>query len=156
LGRDALTAGRETEEIMASQAATLKYDRAENIVFMSFSVPVELSSREQIAAHFRHVVAFWRARAGGVKSYFVVNFDNVVINAAELDFYVEQTRRAHDECAIVSVRYGGSPLQRTVTRLAGMKIHRPSHIYETREEALAVVRGLKKGEIVARSAPAEK
>jgi hypothetical protein len=128
-------------------AAKLSYDRGENIVFMSFAEPEELDTREKIAAHFQRVIDFWRANAVGRKAYFVVDFENVTISASELDFYVEHTKRAHDLCAIASVRYGGNPLQRTVTRLAGMKIHRPSNIYETRDEALAVVRALKKGEL---------
>ena len=132
---------------MEIDEATLSYDRAENIVHMSFPTPVELTTHEQIAAHFERVITFWRSHARGKKSYFVVNFENVNINLNELEFYAAQTKRAHEICAIASVRYGGNPLQRTVTRLAGMKIHRPSNLYETREEALAVVRKLQKGEI---------
>ena len=48
------------------------------------------------------------------------NSKNITINIGEIEFYAEQTKRAHGECAITSVRYGGNPLQRTVTRLAGM------------------------------------
>src|SRR5262245_48421759 len=103
---------------------------------MSFPSPEELNPREEIAAHFDRVVAFWRTSAGGKRSYFVVNFENITINVGELEFYAQQTKHAHEVCAITSVRYGGNPMQRTVTRLAGMKIHRPSNIYETREEAL--------------------
>lgn len=137
---------------MAKGEATLSYDRAENIVHMSFPTPVELSTRLEIAEHFDRVIAFWRVHARGQKSYFVVNFDNVQINVDELDFYAEQTRRAHEVCALTSVRYGGSATQRTLTRLAGIKIHRPSNLYGTRAEALAVVRALKKGEILERPA----
>jgi hypothetical protein len=114
-----------------------------------------LNTREEIAAHFERVVAFWRANAGGKKSYFVVNFENVHININEIDFYSKQTQRAHAECAITSVRYGGDAMQRTVTRLAGMKVHLPSNIYETKEAALAVVRKLRAGEI-SESAPVAK
>jgi hypothetical protein len=134
---------------MSTSAVQLAYDPGENIIWMSFPSEVELNTRQQIAEHFGRVVKFWRAKAGGKKTYFVVNFDNVTINAGELEFYAEQTKRAHELCAIASVRYGGNPLQRTVTRLAGMKIHMPSNIYETREEALAVVRKLKAGELAA-------
>ncbi len=137
--------------IMAAVPASLSYDVTENIIYMAFPAPEELSTRAQIAAHFERVIAFWQANASGKKTYFVVDFENVTINVAELEFYAQQTKRAHEICAITSVRYGGNPLQRTVTRLAGMKIHRPSNIYATREEALAVVRDLRKGAIKAKS-----
>jgi hypothetical protein len=134
--------------------ASLSYDPAENIIYMTFPAPEELVTRPQIAQHFERVIAFWRQNAGEKKAYFVVDFENVTINVGELEFYAQQTKRAHELCAITSVRYGGNPLQRTVTRLAGMKIHRPSNIYETREEALAVVRELKKGAIRAKNTTA--
>jgi hypothetical protein len=127
--------------------ARLQYDRAENIVFISFDKPTELKTQDEIAAHFKKVTAFWKAHARGHKSYFVVDIDNITINMKELEFYARLTDRAHAECAITSVRYGGNPLHRTLTRLAGMKIHRPSNLYETREEAMAVVRALRAGEV---------
>src|SRR5262249_31752516 len=130
-----------------ANAATLSYDRGENIVFISFDAPLELNTRDEIAAHFKRVVDFWRSNAGGHKSYFVVDFTNITINMAEIAFYAEQTGRAQEECAITSVRYGGNPLQRTLTRLAGMRIHRPSNLYQTRDEALSVVRALRSGEV---------
>jgi hypothetical protein len=135
--------------------ASLSYDPLENIVYMSFPERAELDTRGRIADHFDRVIAFWKAKAGGKKSYFVVDFENVTIAIHELDFYAQQTKRAHEVCALASVRYGGNPLQRTVTRLAGMKIHRPSNIYETRTEALSVVRALRKGEIQAAAAEAD-
>jgi hypothetical protein len=127
---------------MPTPRAALSYDAAENIIYMSFPEPVELRTREEITGHFEHVVAFWRSHAGGKKVYFVVDFDNVIINVGELDHYAVQSKRAHDLCAIASVRYGGSSLQRTATRLAGMKIQRPSNIFETREEAIVAVRAM--------------
>jgi hypothetical protein len=129
---------------MSSSVVDLSYDLAENIVFMSFPAPLTLTTRAEIVAHFERVVAFWRGHAGGRKAYFVVDFDNISINVSELEFYAEQTKRAHQICAIASVRYGGDPLQRTATRLAGMKNQQPSNICETREEALAVVRAMKR------------
>ena len=51
------------------------------------------------------------------------------------------------QCAITIVRYGTDPLRRAATRLMALKLHLPSNIYDTREEALAVIRGLKDGSI---------
>jgi hypothetical protein len=129
---------------MPSSLVDLSYDLAENIVSMSFPAPLTLDTRPEIVAHFERVIAFWRRNAGGRKAYFVVDFDNVTINVNELDFYAEQTKRAHAICALASVRYGGAPLQRTTTRLAGIKNQQPSNICASREEALAAVRALKK------------
>jgi hypothetical protein len=129
---------------MTSSAVDLSYDAADNIVYMSCSALVALTTREEMVAHFDRVIAFWRRNAGGRKSYFVVDFDNVDINVSELDFFAEQSKRAHEICAIASVRYGGAPLQRTTARLAGMKNRQRSNICDTREQALAIVRAMKK------------
>jgi hypothetical protein len=142
---------------MSSAVVDMSYDVAENIVFMSFPHPVELNSRAEINDHFDRVIAFWRGHTAGRKAYFVVDFENITINVSELAYYAAQTKRAHEICAITSVRYGGNPLQRAATRLAGMKNQQPSNIYETREQALAAVRGLKKGAKVstARATPSK-
>lgn len=132
---------------MVGEAIQLEYEQQENILYIATVAPVELMTREEIAGHFDRVLRFWRARAGGKKCYVVVDITNFTINMAELEFYSEQARRAHDECAITSVRCGGDPLQRTLVRLGGMKIHRPSNLYRTREEALVVVRALQRGEL---------
>jgi hypothetical protein len=128
---------------MASSHVDLSYDRDENIVYMSFPVPVELRTREDIAAHFQSIIDFWRVSTVGQRCYFVVDIDNVTINAGEIDFYAQETKRAHDICAIASVRYGGNHLQRTVTRLAGMKLQQPSNIYATRGQAIAALRAMR-------------
>jgi hypothetical protein len=128
-------------------AATLSYDHWDNVVYISFDEPTELNTPAEISEHFERVVEFWRAEAGGRKSYFVVDIGNITINMAEMEHYACETDRAQAECAITSVRYGGNPLQRTLTRLAGMKIHRPSNLYQTREEALEVVQALRSGAV---------
>jgi hypothetical protein len=90
---------------MPRRQAELSYDAAENIVFIRFPEPLELDTREQITAHFERVIAFWKSHAGGTKAYFVVDFDNVTIHVGELEHYAAQSKRAHEICAIASVRY---------------------------------------------------
>ena len=126
-----------------STLVTLTYDATENVVFISFPEPTTLRTNEEIAGYFAQVVSFWRKRCLGKKAYFVVDFDNIVIDMTCMDFYAKQSKAAHEECAIASVRYGGDPLQRTAARLAGMKMHRASNICESRAEALAMVRAMK-------------
>jgi hypothetical protein len=133
--------------LMAEGAAILDYDRGENIVFIHFATPTQLKTRQQIAEHFKHVVGFWRRHAGGKRSYFVVDITNITIEMAELEFYSRETDKAHKECALTSLRYGDNVLQRAITRLAGLRIHRASNLYRTREEAVAVVRALARGKL---------
>lgn len=122
------------------------YDPMENIVYVTFP-HVHLETRAEITAHFAYVNKFWRDNCGGKKAYYVVGYDGFSISLRENEFYAEQMRPILEQCAITVVRYGGGPLQRTGARLYNMKLHAPSRLYESREEALAVVRALKAGEM---------
>jgi len=122
------------------------YDAAENIVHVRFP-KVHLETREDIRTHFDRVFGYWRDHCRGRKVYYVVNYDGFTVNLRENDFYAQQMRRIVEECAITVVRYGGDPLQRTAARLFNMKLHAPSRLYGSHEEAMAVVRALKSGEM---------
>ena len=121
------------------------YDPNENIVYVTFP-QVHLETQAEIRAHFDRVLAFWKEKCRGNKVYYVVGYDNFTVNLRENDFYAQQMRRV-SECAITIVRYGGDALQRTAARLYNMKLHAPSRLYESREEAVAVVKALKAGEM---------
>jgi hypothetical protein len=122
------------------------YDPVENIVYVTFP-HVHLETRAEITAHFAYAYEFWRDHCGGKKAYYVVGYDGFSINLRENEFYAEQMRPILEQCAITVVRYGGGPLQRTGARLYNMKLHAPSRLYDSREEAVAVVRALKAGEM---------
>jgi hypothetical protein len=133
---------------MATSGATFfqTYDPGENIVFVRFPL-VHLETAVQIREHFDRVVAFWRATCRGRKVYYVVDYDGFTVNLRENDAYAQSMKRVAEQCAITIVRYGGDSLQRTAVRLYNMKLHSPSRIYGSREEALSVVRALKAGEM---------
>jgi hypothetical protein len=126
--------------------AYLSYDAVENIVYVTFP-NVHLETQTEIREHFDRVVAFWKEKCRGRKVYYVVGYDGFSVNLRENDFYGQQMRRIVDDCAITIVRYGGDSLQRTAARLYNMKLHEPSQLYESREDAIAVVRAIKSGEM---------
>lgn len=121
------------------------YDPVENIVHVNFP-KVHLETRDEIREHFDRVVDFWRKNCRGNQVYYIVNYDNFSVSLRQNAYYAEQMQRVLD-CAITIVRYGGDPLQRTAARLYNMKLHSPSRLYESREQALAVVRALKDGDM---------
>jgi hypothetical protein len=129
----------------APVTANLKYDAADNIIYVTFPV-VHLETATQIREHFDRVVAFWKAGCRGKKAYWVVDYDGFTVNLRENDAYAQNMKRV-SECAITIVRYGGDSLQRTAVRLYNMKLHEPSRIYGSKDEALAVVRALKTGDM---------
>ncbi len=125
--------------------AAMRFDPAENIVFVWHPVPVHLGTREEIASYFQANRQFWRERCGGKKAYFVIDFDGQSTDVAHQEFYADCIRAAVDECAITVVRYGGGMLQRLAARMAATRLHMPSNVYRSREEAIAVVQALRSG-----------
>jgi len=123
-----------------------KYDEKDNVVHVTFPA-VHLETRAEIREHFDRALSFWRENCGGKKVYYVVNYDGFSVNLRENDFYAEQMKRVVETCAITVVRYGGDALQRTAARLYNMKLHSPTRLYDSREEALKVVQALKSGEM---------
>jgi hypothetical protein len=143
----------ERARVMAPKPTTFHtYDPAQNIVFVTFP-RVHLETAIQIREHFDRVIAFWKANCQNRKVYYVVDYDGFTVNLRENGSYAQNMKRVADTCAITIVRYGGDSLQRTAVRLYNMKLHSPSRIYGSREEALAVVRGLKNGELSIEDTP---
>jgi hypothetical protein len=138
---------------MASETQFHTYDPAENIVYVTFPL-VHLETRDDIRSHFARSFDFWKANCGGKKAYYVVGYDGFSVNLLENEYYAEQMRPIVEQCAITIVRYGGDALQRTGARLYNMRLHAPSRLYESREQAIEVVRALKSGSMAIEASPA--
>ncbi|WP_394831008.1 hypothetical protein LVJ94_31310 [Pendulispora rubella] len=123
------------------------YSASDAIVFVSYPPGFHLATRREIMDMFDQVVEFWQAKCRNRKVYYVVDYTNYTSNLSENDFYVTQVKRVIDQCAITIVRFGGDPLTRTGSRLRGMKLHVPTNLYATKDEALAIVHALREGRL---------
>jgi len=123
------------------------YDVKLNILYVSHPAPVRLDTREQIRAYFDRIVSFWQLTCAGRKAYYLVDWTDFTTNMVENSYYAEQVKRVVDDCAIAIVRYTDNPMQRAAGRLAAIKMHKPSNIYETRDEALKVIEALRSGKL---------
>jgi hypothetical protein len=137
----------ERASMIAQNLPKQSYDEVENVVSVWHDAPVQLETAAQLVAYFDAIVGFWRRTCLGKKAYYLVDWRNFTTNVRENDLYAAQVKRVVDQCAVTIVRYCDNPLQRTAGRLVAVKLHVPSHIYDTREEAVAVIRGLKRGEV---------
>jgi hypothetical protein len=122
------------------------YDAAENIVYVSHPEPARLETASDIRAYFEEVRLYWRANVRQ-KAYYLIDWSGFELNIRESEVYGECVKRVGQQWAITIVRFGKNPLQRAVTRAVSVKRHVPSHVYDTKEEAMEVIRGLKSGAI---------
>ena len=132
--------------VSGSRVHEFEYDKDEEIVFARCSEPIRLDTPKDIDAFFDESLAFWQ-REVKKRVYYVVDITNLSINMQFVDVYARNIMRMLTICAVTIVRHGGDPLQRTAGRIAAMRLHVPSRIYETREDAIAVVHGLRDGSI---------
>jgi hypothetical protein len=132
---------------VVAKALHQEYDAVENIVFVTHPEPVHLETPADIDAYFDAVIAFWRDECKRRRAYYLVDWKGFSLNMRETTFYSRHIKKVSSECAITIVRYGTDPLRRAATRLMALKLHLPSNIYDTREEAMMVIRGLKDGSI---------
>ena len=121
------------------------YDPELETLFLSFPKGVHLETRAQVERGFDRVFEIWRSMCGGRRVYFVIDYTNFSLNLNLNDFYAQQVKRVLNECAVTIIRFGGDPLARTGIRLRSMRLHMPSNLYASREEAIAVVRALRQG-----------
>jgi hypothetical protein len=127
--------------------ATWSYDEAANVVFITHPQPIELKTRAEIFAYFEAGMDYCRKHCKGHQVYMLVDYNNLSFNTDELDFYTAEVKRLSDAHVLTIVRYSGSLVQRMAGRMAAIKLHKPSRLYASREEALAVVQGLQRGTI---------
>jgi hypothetical protein len=126
--------------------ARVTYDPKEDVLFID-TAGVRAETRADIDALFAGIVTDWRAACNGRKVYVVVAYDGFFVNLRENDYYAERMSAAVALFAKTVVRYGGDTLTRSAARLRGLKLHTPSNLYESREEALDVVRALRAGRL---------
>lgn len=129
--------------------AELAYDTDERIFYNDLSGR-RWESAEQLNAHFDRVEGAWKRWAGGRMCALCAGYEGFQFDMAGLGvLYRTRAQRALERCFDPMVRWGlaDDPLLRTTQRYVSMAAHRPSHIYGSKDEAVAVLRGLRKGTI---------
>lgn len=126
--------------------AHVSYDPTEDILFIE-TAGIVIDTKGDIDALFDGIVADWRRLCQGRKVYAVVSYDGFSVNLRENDYYGAKMSASVALFARTVVRYGGDTLTRSAARLRGLKLHAPSNLYESRMEAIQIVRGLRAGRL---------
>jgi len=127
----------------------MAYDPAEKIFFIDNS-GIRWDTEDHIRDHFARIGVLQKKWAGGgpcdmIIGYVGFTFDMMKLGAT----YRELVIYAGTHYFKNLVRWGldADPLLRSTQRAFAIKTHRKSHIYSSKEEALAVLRGLRDGSI---------
>jgi len=123
---------------------TCEFDPGKSILFVSHPVALTLSTAGDIDDYYGEVRNAWYRLCNGRRIFAVVDLTNLLVDvdASLSDYHARSIRTAEDECAIATVRYGGSMLQRTMSRMAAIGRSERSNVCRSRDEAIALVREL--------------
>jgi hypothetical protein len=101
-----------------------------------------IRSKQDVDAFFDAVATFWK-KSINRKVYCIVDYTGFSIDKAMTEYWGQRVKDAVDTFTITTVRYSGDALVRTVMKTVAMKVHTPSNMYGSRDDALQVVRGLR-------------
>jgi hypothetical protein len=102
-----------------------------------------LNDERGIARAFDAIEAFWRRSCGGQKVYCVIDYTNFSLDVAMTDVYATHVKHAVENYTITTIRYTTDVSTRATLRAVAIKTHNASNIYATKEDAVAIVRGLR-------------
>ncbi|NOU30373.1 MAG: hypothetical protein HOO96_20930 [Polyangiaceae bacterium] len=128
--------------------ADLAYDTELRIFFIDVSRR-RWDTEAHLNAHFDRLIAAWK-KWSGVKCDMCAGYAGFQFDMTALgSLYRTRGQYVGTHCFDRIVRWGLSddPLMRTTQRSIALATHRPSHIYETKEEAVKVILGLRQGSI---------
>jgi len=80
----------------------------------------------------------------GHKVYLISKIDGLHVGAAVSEYYGRRAREVFQRFVLGFTRYGDDPAARMTVRTASKKADLESHIYNTREEAIAAIEAMKK------------
>ena len=124
----------------------MAFDRNEQILFVSFA-GMRFETEAQIQRAFEKIRRFWVRECAGAKMYCVIDYTDFALDRALTAAWAVAVRHAMDHYAIAAVRYTTDISVRATLRAVAIKIHLPSNLYATREDAISVVQGLRANRI---------
>ena len=106
-----------------------------------------LAKRKAIDVAFDEVGRFWTKHVDR-KVYCVVDYTNLIIEPSVLDHWSDKRAMAVKTYSYTTVRYGAALGTRVALRAMAVRTHVPSNVYATRDQAIAIVRGIRAGTIM--------
>jgi hypothetical protein len=124
-----------------------RYEPIEEILFVGVP-PVHLGTKEQIDQFFVAIGRYWRAHCHGRKIYAVIDYTHFTMDVGLTEHFAAGVKKAVETYTFTTVRFTTDVSARATVRAVGIKIHKPSNLYATRDDAIAAVRALRSNQMV--------
>ena len=125
----------------------LSYVPADDVLFVDNLKGKKFVKPEDVDAVFDAIDSYCRAHCAGRKVFCLVDYAGVSIASYLQPQFARRQKAAVDTYSITTIRYGADLVARTTIRSLAIRIHRPSNLYESRSEAMQIVRGIRMGRI---------
>lgn len=125
-------------------AAPSRYSAQDNVWFVEFFAGTRFTTPRQVADAFAVCRRYWKAHINK-RCYAIVDYTGTTIDKAAAEAFAEERQRIVSEMTITTLRFSTDLESRATIRAMSIKIHQPSNLYASREEALQVVRDIQAG-----------
>jgi hypothetical protein len=123
-----------------SGSVEFEYDAELNIVFTEDNW--EVKTREDVDAFFAEYQKFFQRL--GKKVYMISHIDNLLVRASIANYYGDTARSTVGDYLLGFARWGTNDWARMTVRTTSLKAKLIPNIYDTREQAIAAIREMKK------------
>ena len=120
----------------------IEYDPVRNIVFTEDHWDVK--TKEDVDQFFEEHRKFFESL--NKKVYMISNIDNLRVHAAVAEYYGETAKSTVGHYLLGFARWGTDDVARMTVRTSSLKAKLESNIFNTREEAIVYIEGLKKSQ----------
>jgi hypothetical protein len=126
---------------------TLSYEPDEEILFVGMPL-VRITMKEQVDQLFVSIGRYWRAHCRGRRIYAVIDYTHFSMDVGLTEHFATGVKKAVETYTFTTVRFTTDIGARATVRAVGMKIHKPSNLYATRDDAIMAVRALRSNQMV--------
>jgi hypothetical protein len=138
---------------MAPTDDRFSYSAETEVFFVGNFANTTFDTKQKIDRAFADSLRYWKTHCGGKSVYCVIDYTGTFIDP-KLTEYFGARRNIIAKYMTTTVRFGANPGTRATLRSLAITTHSPSNLYESRQEAIAVVERIRRGEVqIARAAP---
>jgi hypothetical protein len=120
------------------------YSAKDNVWFVEVFARTHFTDVRQVSETFASCRRYWKAHIGK-RCYAVVDYTGTTIDKSIAPSFAEERQRIVSELTITTFRFTSDLEARAAIRAISIRIHQPSNLYASKEEALAVLQKIHAG-----------
>jgi hypothetical protein len=128
--------------------AQFEYSPLDNIWFVNVFAHAHFVTEQQVKATFAACRQYWQTHIKK-RTYTLVDYTDTVVDASVAQVFGAERKKIVEDHTLATFRFTNDLTARTAIRAISIKIHQPSNLYASRDEALSVLRSLQLGQIAA-------